>query len=172
MNGWPTPRDGITGGKPAGTPEAPDPRDTRDKQESIRLQLEFGKAMAAAGYRVEWIEQPSQLRPGDDIDGAKKPEMRLGDSIADVTAPWSASMDQVRKAVARKVAERQAYRVLLDLIRTPVTRQNLEQLLARRPIEGLQELFIREQGGAIYRVLPDPALIAAAPRPPPLAAPR
>ncbi len=98
--------------------------------------------------------------------------MRLGDSIADVTAPWSASVDQVRKAVARKVAERQAYRVLLDLIRTPVTRQDLEQLLAKRPIEGLQELFIREQGGTIYRVLPDPALIAAAPRPPPLAAPR
>lgn len=90
--------------------------------------------------------------------------MRLGDHLADVTAPMSDNVGQVRKLVSRKVQERQAFRIMVDLVRTQVTREQLAALLARKPIEGLQELFVREQDGAIHRVLPDPELIAAPPR--------
>lgn len=142
-------------------PEEPLSSDDRQKQENIKLQNEFGEVMAAAGYRVRW-QAPPRIEEG--VSPRKRPEMSLGDHSADVTAPSSDDVGQVRKAVSRKVREGQAFRIMVDLVKSRVTREQLAAVLARRPITGLQELFVREQGGAVWRMLPDPEFIAEAPR--------
>ena len=98
----PTPRDGVIGGTPTGIPEAVNPSADQNNQDGIRIQIASGDAMAAAGYQVQW--QPT-VRPEDDLDPTKNPDMRLGGengNIADVVAPISPSPDQVRKAVSSK----------------------------------------------------------------------
>ena len=176
----PTPRDGVAGGKPVGAPEPSDPRAKQDKQDAITLQTESETAMAAAGYRVErrpivrseerlTPEQEGNLRPGElDPQGRigpdKNPDSRLGNNLADMVAPMSSNPDQVRKALSRKVEKRQAYRLVLNLGRTGVTREQVEALLRRKPITGLQELFIIDRNGAICRTLPEPEQITPAPQ--------
>ncbi len=152
----PAPRDGVVGGMPAGTPEVPNPRANQAKQDGIRFQNASGNALATAGYRVQW--QP-EVRPEDNIASGKDPDMRLGDNIADVVAPTSSDPDQVRKALSRKVSSGQAYHAVLNLSRTDVTLDEVETLLQRKPIAGLQELIVIEKNGAISRVLPDPEQI-------------
>jgi len=155
----PTPRDGVVGGTPTGTPEMPVLSDKQAKQEGIRLQNASGDALATAGYRVQW--QP-KVRPEDNITSGKDPDMRFGSNIADVVAPTSSDLDQVRKAVSRKVSSGQAYHVVLNLSRTDVALDEVKALLRRKPIAGLQELIVIEKNGVIFRVLPDPEQVAPA----------
>jgi filamentous hemagglutinin len=157
MTAEPTPRDGTIGGIPGGTPEMPDPRSSRATQAGVALQIQTGTALALAGYCVEW--QPA-TRQSDGIAADAKPDMRLGGNIADVTAPPSSNPDQIRKRLSGKVADRQAYRLVLNLARTSATRQEIEAVLSRRPITGLKELFIVEQDGSIHRIFPKPERIA------------
>lgn len=157
----PTPRDGVVGGVPTGTPEAARPGDERGKQEGIRIQVASGNAMAAGGYQVQWHPE---IRPEDGIAEGKDPDLRLGGvngNIADVVAPQSPNPSQVRRAISEKVGEQQAYHIILNLERTNVTREQMEALLQRRPIEGLRELFIIEKNGAISRLLPSPEQITS-----------
>ena len=135
----PTPQDGVAGGKPTGVPEVSDLSANQTTRDGIRIQVETGNAMAAAKYRVEW--QP-QVYPGDNIGPGKKPDMRLGNNIADVVAPKSSDVNQVRKAVSRKIKERQAYHIALNISRTDVTREQVESLLQQKPIDGLRELLV------------------------------
>ena len=100
--------------------------------------------------------------PGTEPPPDPDPDARLGDNIADVVAPYSKDVEQVRKAVRRKVEDGQAFHIALSLARTRVTRQKVEAILRRKPIQGLRELFIMEQDGAIYRAFPEPSLIAPA----------
>ncbi len=168
MTAPPTPRDGVIGGEPAGTPEAPHPRSSRITQAGIEIQIQTGKALAAAGYRVEW--RPEVIE-SDGIADDAKPDIRLGGNIADVTAPPSPNPDQIRKRLSEKVADRQAYRLVLSLARTTATRQDIEAVFRRKPVTGLQELFIMEQDGSIYRIFPEPERITAGTLVPPSASP-
>ena len=166
MTAEPTPCDGTIGGTPTGTPETPGPRSNRATQAGVALQIQTGTALALAGYRVEW--QPA-TRQSDNVAADAKPDMRLGGNIADVTAPPSSNPDQIRKRLSSKVADRQAYCLVLNLARTSVTRQEIEAVLTRRPIAGLKELFIVEQDGSIHRIFPQPERIASGALVPPAA---
>ena len=158
MTAQPTPRDGTMGGTPTGTPETPDPRSSQATQAGVTLQIQTGTALAQAGYRIEW--QPAVL-DSDGVAADAKPDMRLGGNIADVTAPPSPNPDQIRKRLSSKVADRQAYCLVLNSARTSVTRQEVEAVLTRKPIDGLKELLIVEQDGSIHRIFPQPERIAS-----------
>lgn len=172
----PTPRDGMIGGKPEPIPT----HASKGEQEGIRLETESEDAMAAAGYHVErrpavrpderlTLEEERTLgRKGLDplgrVGSDKNPDDRMGGNLTDMVAPASPDLDQVRKALSRKVRSRQAYRLVLDLGRTGVVREQVEALLRRNPGAGLQELFIIERDRAISRVFPDPEQIVPAPK--------
>ena len=131
----PTPRDGVIGGKPVGEPQI-DSRANSDKQESLRLQAASEDAMAAAGYRVErspvvrpderlTIEEDVALGlsgpdPTGRIGPKKNPDDRIGGLLADVVAPSTPNLNGVRIALSRKIKQRQAYRLVLNLGRTRV----------------------------------------------------
>ena len=176
-----TPRSGAIGGRPVGQSKAVDPRAHRDTQEGLRLEARSEDIMAAAGYNVErrpvlqpgervepWLEMllsPDTLDPGCRIGSKQNPDDRIGGNIFDMVAPKSSNPDQVRRALERKIEKRQAYRLVLNLGRTEVTRGQVEALLRRKPVEGLQELFIIEKDTeALFRVLPSPEQITSAPQ--------
>jgi len=176
----PTPRDGVIGGKPVGERESIKPSMHRDMQEGIRLQAASEEAMAAAGYRVERgpmvrLDErltkeeeialgPKGLDPLGRVGPKKNPDDRIGGNLADMVAPMTPKLEGVRDALSDKIKDRQAYRLVLNLSRTSVTREQIEALLQRKPIEGLQELFIIEKNGAIFRAFPDPEQITPAPQ--------
>lgn len=63
-----------------------------------------------------------------------------------------------------KIRDRQAYRLVLNLGRTDVTREQVEALPKRGPVAGLQELFIIKTNGAISRIFSNPEQITPAPQ--------
>ena len=174
----PTPRDGVIGGKPVGEPELITRGMRQDQQNGLKFQAASEDAMAAAGYSVvrpadvrreERLTQqesdklaPGELDPLGRIGAKTNPDARIGGFLSDMVAPISPKVDGVRDVLSNKVRRRQAYRLVLNLGRTSVTREEIEALLRRRPISGLQELFIIEKDGAISRVYPQAEQISPA----------
>ncbi len=98
------------------------------------------------------------LQPSPQLESHCAPK-RNPDSVRTERA-----LEGVRDALSNKIKDRQAYRLVLNLGRTSVRREQVEALLQRKPVVGLQELFIIEKNGAIFRAFPDPEQITPAPQ--------
>ncbi|MCG8597896.1 MAG: hypothetical protein MI785_26510 [Kiloniellales bacterium] len=136
---------GKFGGKPRGTPSKIDPRSSPQTQRKIQRENEAAETLAKAGYDIE-------QNPGVQPNG-KYPDYKIEGKIFDNLAPDSDNIEQVRKGISRKVENDQAKRILLNMDDTSVTADNVSNVLARKPKEGLEEV-IGIKDGEIYNIFP------------------
>ena len=145
---------------PKGTPEpgatrpsrTPDPRrqprghrteahPTRVTDRAKRRENESADTLARRGYDLEQNPPPKP--------NGKEPDYRIEGEYFDCYAPNSGNVDQIRKKLSRKISEEQAERLVLNLDDTPCTMDEVADVLRRRPIAGLKEVIVVEDGQVI-----------------------
>ncbi|AVT36544.1 WXG100 family type VII secretion target [Plantactinospora sp. BB1] len=125
--------------KPRG--DRTDAHPTRKKDRALRRENESADTLAEHGYDVE------QNPPGK--PNGKNPDYKIEGEYFDCYAPESRNLDQIRKGISDKVADGQADRIVLNLDDCPRSQQEIEDILRRKPIEGLQEVKIVKDGQVI-----------------------
>ena len=148
----PTPRDGVMSGVPTGTP-ADATQGNANNQRGLRRENEAAASLAAEGYRVE--QKPS-WQPGDTFDPNKMPDLRVGGNIFDVYSPTTSDLDNLRDGISEKIKVKQTSRVVVNLADSPVTPQQVTEILFRKLIANLREVFIIDQQKQIRQVFPLP----------------
>lgn len=141
-----TPPTGSTGGKPGGIMEALEPRNPRKLRAQIR-QAESADLMAKRGYRIEHNPQVS-------TPGVRNPDYLLEGKLTDHYAPTAPTSTEVYDGIVNKaVVKKQAPRIIVNLADCPVSVQELQKELLRRPIDSLEEV-ITIQAGEIEHIYP------------------
>jgi len=129
--GAPPPKKGSLTGRPSKP-------STNEKTESglkaIERENESARTLADNGYNVE--QNPPTNWKG------KKPDYKLDGEYADCYAPRTDNVRNIRDAIAKKVNEGQAARIVLNLDDTPVTLEAIKQHLASDPITALKQLIV------------------------------
>jgi len=132
---------GIKNGKPGGdrTPE------TGSQKRKHKRENQSADLLAKNGYKVK-------QNPGTQPNG-KNPDFEIEGKIFDNLAPDTSNVDQVRKGISRKINEGQADRIVLNLDDTPLSPDDISDMLARKPKEGLSEV-IGIKNGKITQIFP------------------
>ena len=128
-------------GTPGGERTEVDPRSSKDKQRGIIRENESADLLAANGYDVE--QNPPTLPNG------KNPDYLINGNVYDNLAPQSPKVEQVRKGISKKIKSGQTERIVLNLDDTPVSIDELRNLLNRKPVSGLKDLIIIKEGQVI-----------------------
>jgi len=130
---------------PEGDPEEINARGSTVLQESIRIQNQSARIIAAAGYRIRQLPKS---------DEQKSPDYEIEGRIFDCYAPGSdTKADGIRTKIRAKLRSRQADRFVVSLERSPISVEELRGHLARMAPTGLQEV-LAIKNGAVRRVWP------------------
>jgi hypothetical protein len=132
-------------GRLAGQPEEPHPNDDQETTRGRIRENESARTLAENGYDVE--QNPLRKTNG------KKPDYKLNGEYADCYAPSTDNPRSIRDTIARKVNQRQADRIVLNLDDSHVTVDALMQQLAKDPIADLKNLIV-VKGGRIILLYP------------------
>ncbi|WP_406444078.1 hypothetical protein OHB14_34630 [Streptomyces sp. NBC_01613] len=116
-----------------------------EKRRGLQRENEAADQLAKAGYDVE--QNP-------EVPGPKEPDYRVEGKIFDGYSPTTGNDDAVFKEIKKKVREKQADRIVLNLADSPVDTAALRARLARRPIEDLKEVLIVDKSGNIIPFYP------------------
>jgi len=135
--GAPPPKKGRLTGQP-NKPSAndKDPENLR----SAQRENESARILAENGYDVE--QRPAPINRIN----RKKPDYKINGEYADCYAPSTDNARNIRDAIAKKVNEGQADRIVLNLEDSPVTPETIKKLLLENPIADLKELLIIKNG--------------------------
>jgi uncharacterized protein YukE len=138
--------EGGAGTHPSGKPDpngAPrgrrtDAHPTRVKDRPLRRENESADTLAKNGYDVEQNPPPKP--------NGKEPDYKIEGEYFDCYSPDSTNIEQIRKGISRKVSADQADRIILNLDDCPRSMQEIEDILRRKPIDGLSEIKIVKDG--------------------------
>jgi Contact-dependent growth inhibition CdiA C-terminal domain len=116
---------------------------TRKPDRGKRRENEAADVLSRHGYDVEQKPPPRW--------NGKEPDYKIEGRYFDSYAPDSTNIDQVRSGISRKVRDResgflQADRIVLDLQDCPFSSADVQDILARKPITGLREVIVIEDG--------------------------
>ncbi|MFY0564118.1 hypothetical protein ACN28E_09730 [Archangium lansingense] len=133
-------------GSLTGRPTKPEPNDNdQGNLRSIDRENESARTLADNGYHVE--QNPPRNSYG------KYPDYRLNGEYADCYAPKTDNLKSILYNLAKKVNERQADRIALNLDDSPVTLEALKKELLGNPIPDLLQVIVIK-GGKIVWVYP------------------
>ncbi|MFY0578284.1 hypothetical protein ACN28S_31760 [Cystobacter fuscus] len=132
-------------GRLTGQPEEPHPNDDQETTRGRIRENESARTLAENGYDVE-------QNPLRKVNG-KKPDYKLNGEYADCYAPSTNNPRSIRDTIARKVNQRQADKIVLNLDDSQVTVDALMQQLAKDPIADLKNLIV-VKGGRIILLYP------------------
>lgn len=79
----------------------------------------------------------------------KEPDYKIEGEYFDCYAPDSSNLDNVRDAISRKVKSGQADRIVLNLDDSPRSMDEIKDVLRRKPIADLKEIFVVKDGKVI-----------------------
>jgi hypothetical protein len=137
-SGAPPPKKGSLTGQP-NRPRAND-KDPENLRAAQR-ENESARTLAENGYDVE--QRPLPNRYG------KKPDYKINGEYADCYAPSNNDPRSILDRVARKVNEKQAERIILNLDDSQVEMGALKEHLRENPIADLKEIIIIRGGKVI-----------------------
>ncbi|NEO76428.1 hypothetical protein [Moorena sp. SIO4G3] len=132
---------GLPGATPRGKKTEVSSRASGEMQRQLRRENESATILALMGYDVE--QNPPTLPNG------KNPDYKIEGQIFDHYTPPTSNPDQIRKGISRKVKRRQAERIVLNLDDTNVNPDELQDILARKPIDNLKEIIMIINGKVI-----------------------
>ena len=133
---------GPRGTTPSGSPDPEhtprgkrtDAHPTKPTSRGRRRENESADFLARSGFDVE------QNPPGK--PNGKNPDYKIEGEYFDCYAPSSPSLDQIRGKLSEKVSEGQADRIVLNLSDCPRSLAEIEGILRRKPVAGLQEILV------------------------------
>lgn len=128
-------------GRLTGTPKQPRPNDDQETTRGRIRENESARTLAEHGYDVE--QNPPRRSNG------KEPDYKLNGEYADCYAPITDNPRSIASAIAKKVNEGQAHRIVLNLEDSQVSLEALKKMLAENPIVDLKELIIIKDGKLI-----------------------
>jgi hypothetical protein len=129
-------------GRLTGQPNKPRPNDKDPENlRAAQRENESARILAENGYDVE--QRPLPNRYG------KKPDYKLNGEYADCYAPSNNDPRSILDRVARKVNEKQAERIILNLDDSQVELGALKEHLRENPIADLKEVIIIRGGKVI-----------------------
>jgi hypothetical protein len=140
--GAPPPKEGRLTGQPT-KPGAKD-KDPENLR-SIERENESARLLAENGYEVE-------QNPVSELS-RKKPDYKLNGEYADCYAPSTSNPRSIVGGIAKKVNERQAQRIILNLDDSQVTLEALKKSLLGSPVADLKEIIVI-QGGKLLLFYP------------------
>jgi hypothetical protein len=134
---------GEEGGCPSGIP-----KDLREGPEgkSDQAENECASFLASQGYRIEQLREKK---------GSKNPDYRIEDRIFDHYGPAGSSPENMIEVLGKKRSAAQADRFILDLSRSAISLQELDQALKAalgtpgHRIHGTKEIIIIRDGRII-----------------------
>ncbi|MFC7533851.1 hypothetical protein [Actinoplanes sp. GCM10030250] len=127
------------GRKPHG--DRTDAHPTRRKDNPLRRENESADRLSEAGFHVE--QNPPTRRNG------KNPDYRIEGTYFDCYAPQGGNLDTIRAHISDKVSTDQASHLILNLEDTPRSMDEIEAMLRRRPVAGLDEILVIKGGKVI-----------------------
>jgi hypothetical protein len=153
-------------GEPIGKWETVKENEKRPEQKvAIRLQNAALAALARAGYKV--ILQPTETRGRDGerllnreqqkrlgLTPGTNPDAVIEGRVFDVYSPESQTGLGVHGGIQKKIEEGQAHRLVVNLGRTSVTREEVVRYLRDYPITDLKEVKIIDREGIITDYVP------------------
>jgi hypothetical protein len=118
-----------------------DAHPTRVKDRAKRRENESADTLAQNGFDVEQNPPPKP--------NGKEPDYKIEDEYFDCYAPDSSNLDNVRDAISRKVKSGQADRIVLNLDDSPRSTDEIKDVLQRKPIADLKEIFVVKDGKVV-----------------------
>ena len=122
-------------------------RDLLKKKKGLELENESADILANAGYKVE-------QNPGTKPGTKKNPDYRIEGKYFDCYAPASNNLGKVRNSISEKVSEGQTLRVIVNFSRTDLSVQDVQAVLKRKPISGLEEVIGVTKDSEIINIYP------------------
>lgn len=110
-------------------------------KQPFRRENESADILAQNGYDVE-------QSPGVNEYG-KTPDYRIEGKYFDCYAPSTDNLTTIRKHLSGKVKEHQADRIILNLDDCPRPMSDIRSILERRPIAGLKEILVIQNGNIV-----------------------
>lgn len=121
--------------KPRGEPTVAEPGKAG---RGHRRENETAQVLAQHGYDVEQNPPPKP--------NGKKPDYKIEGEYFDCYSPTAVDPGRVRDGMSAKVKAGQADRLVLNLDDTPVSLDQVREVLARRPIANLKEVIVIRSG--------------------------
>lgn len=130
---------GQKGGKPTG--KKTEVKGDKRTKSALEKENESADILANEGYKIE--QNPGKLPNG------RNPDYKIEGEYFDCYAPTTNNLDNIRNAISEKVTKGQADRIVLNLDNTSVTLEQVNEILLRKPKEGLQEIVGIKNGKII-----------------------
>lgn len=142
------------GGNLFGAPAQPHENADDAERDSFRRQNETATALSRAGYRT--YQNPDMTREELILAGLgedKAPDLIVENRVFDVYSPVG-GFASVYAGIRRKVSDRQAFRIVVNLEGSSATRAELERALRLHPIPGLLEVITIDHRGRFGHAYP------------------
>jgi hypothetical protein len=144
---WRTEPSGERGGEPIGEPTINEPNQPARKKRAIAIENDSARILANKGYNV--VQNPKV--PGVE----KNPDYLIEGNVFDCYAPEEGTpAENIVKAMNRKVGEKQADRIVLNLRDSDVTRYQLRDALNAGAHPDLKEVIVIDQNRNVIRFYP------------------
>ncbi|NUS45728.1 MAG: hypothetical protein HOQ24_18810, partial [Mycobacteriaceae bacterium] len=139
---------------PRGDPDPVNASMSAEEIQATRRKNSAAVLLARAGYDV--IRRP-ELIATDYVHAARSgpPDFRIEGKLFDYYSSTSRSLHEVVEEVRTQVLQRRADRVVLDLVNSPFSVEQVRDVLRESGVRGLDEV-IGVKDGAVHRVLPPP----------------
>ncbi|HYO60165.1 MAG TPA: hypothetical protein VEU50_46170 [Archangium sp.] len=122
-------------GSLTGRPTRPGPNENdKGNLRAIERENESARLLSEKGYNVEQNPPPNRY--------GKYPDYKINGDYADCYAPSTSDPHNILRAIGKKVNERQADRIVLNLDDSQVTLEALGKQLLEDPIADLKEIIV------------------------------
>ena len=116
---------------------------TKKNDRGLRRENESADALSRHGYDVEQSPKPRW--------NGKEPDYKIEGRYFDSYAPDTKDIDNLRDEISKKVRDKktgflQADRIVLDMRDSPHSLTDVLAVLGRKPIRGLREVIVIEDG--------------------------
>jgi len=118
---------------------------TKKRERPLRRENESADQLSRDGYDVE-------QNPGPRPNG-KEPDYKVEGEYFDCYAPETGDLDNLRDQISSKVRDKagklQAERIVLNLDDSPLSNDQIKDILSRKPIADLKEIIVVRGGKSI-----------------------
>jgi hypothetical protein len=118
---------------------------TKNKDRPLRRENESADTLSRDGYDVEQNPPPKP--------NGKEPDYKVEGEYMDCYSPTSADPDNVRDQISSKLRDKagnlQADRIVLNLDDSPLSNDQIKDILTRKPIADLKEIIVVRGGKSV-----------------------
>jgi hypothetical protein len=135
--------------KPLGEAEKVNLKSASENIRGIRRQNESAETLAKNGYKVEQKPQITNTERASNpwFKKERNPDFKVEGEIFDVFSPAKGTdVNNIRKAIIKKINEGQTRRIVLNLNDNPANLREFKKLILEKPILELEQILVVKDG--------------------------